>query len=115
MSITKGRGWGSMRRDCATSFRGVTRQARTTTQVDVSQNGLARAPSAVCGIFWQFISLWLGICLFLQYPAAAQVNQVRRVLILDDLGTISSPGFAEINQAVFLGLQKSPYQIELYQ
>jgi PAS domain S-box-containing protein len=63
------------------------------------------------------MSLWIGIFLFLvlQCPVAAQGNQVRRVLVLDDLGTISSPGFAEAGQAVFLGLQKSPYQIELYQ
>ena len=61
------------------------------------------------------MSLWLGIFLFLQCPVAAQVNQVRRVLILDDFGTISTPDFAEIGQAVFLGLQKSPYRIELYQ
>jgi PAS domain S-box-containing protein len=61
------------------------------------------------------MSLGLGIFLFLQCPVAAQVNQVRRVLIIDDLGAISSRGFAEIGQAIFLGLQKSPYQIELYQ
>ena len=61
------------------------------------------------------MSLWLGIFLVLQSPVAAQVNQVRRVLILDDLGTISSPGFAEVGQAIFLGLQESPHQIELYQ
>jgi PAS domain S-box-containing protein len=36
------------------------------------------------------------------------------VLILDDLGYISSPGFAEVDQAIFAGLQKSPYRIELY-
>ena len=61
------------------------------------------------------MSLWLGIFLFLQSPVAAQGNQVRRVLILDDFGTISTPGFAEVGQAIFLGLQESPYQIELYQ
>src|SRR5262249_49588853 len=64
---------------------------------------------------WQFVSLWLGIFLFLQCPVVAQVNQVRRVLILDDFGTISTPDFAEISRAVFLELQKSPYRIELYQ
>jgi PAS domain S-box-containing protein len=45
----------------------------------------------------------------------AQVKPVRRVLLLDDLGIVSSPGFAEINQAVLARLQNSPYQIELYQ
>src|SRR6516225_9829005 len=48
-------------------------------------------------------------------PLGAQVKPVRRVLILDDLGIISSPGFAEINRAVLARLQNSPYQIELYQ
>ena len=46
--------------------------------------------------------------------AASPVREVRRVLIIHDIGVISSPGFAEIEQAVFTGLQKSPYQIELY-
>jgi PAS domain S-box-containing protein len=46
---------------------------------------------------------------------SAQIKETRRVLILDDLGITSSPGFAEIDQAIFSGLQKSPYQIELYQ
>ena len=41
--------------------------------------------------------------------------EVRRVLIINDLGIISSPGFAEVDQAVLTGLQKSPYRIELYQ
>ncbi|PYX40151.1 MAG: hypothetical protein DMG81_07245 [Acidobacteria bacterium] len=44
-----------------------------------------------------------------------QVKPVRSVLLLDDLGIVASPGFAEINQAVLSGLQNSPYQIELYQ
>ena len=37
------------------------------------------------------------------------------MLIINDIGVISSPGFAEIDQAVFTGLQKSPYRIELYE
>jgi signal transduction histidine kinase len=52
--------------------------------------------------------------LLLAGHAAAQVRQVRRVLVLDDLDILSSPGFAEVDQAVFAGLQESPYQIELY-
>jgi len=58
--------------------------------------------------------LWLATFLLPQCLAAAQAKQVRRVLILNDLGIISSPGFEEVDQAVFAGLQKSPYQIELY-
>src|SRR5215467_4376119 len=47
--------------------------------------------------------------------AATDLQPARRVLILNDLGIISSPGFAEIDQALFAGLQESPYKIELYQ
>ena len=50
------------------------------------------------------------------FSAAAQTStETRRVLILNDLGIISSPGFAEIDQALVAGLQISPYHIELYQ
>jgi PAS domain S-box-containing protein len=54
------------------------------------------------------------VFLLFQCPAPAQVKQSRRVVILSDLGIISSPGFAELDQAIFAGLQRSPYQIELY-
>ncbi len=47
--------------------------------------------------------------------AVSPMREVRRVLIINDLGIISSPGFAEVDQAVLAGLQKSPYRIELYQ
>ena len=46
--------------------------------------------------------------------AAAEVKEVRRVLVFNDLGSISSPGFAFADQAIFAGLEKSPYQIEFY-
>jgi PAS domain S-box-containing protein len=65
--------------------------------------------------FRRCISFWLGIVFLLHFPAAAHVKQIRRVVILDDLGDISSPGFAEVDRAIFDSLQKSPYQIELYQ
>jgi PAS domain S-box-containing protein len=47
--------------------------------------------------------------------SAGVAREVRRVLIINDIGIISSPGFAEIDQAILTGLQKSPYRIELYQ
>jgi len=56
----------------------------------------------------------VSIVLLFQLPCDAQLKQTRRVLILNDLGIISSPGFAEVDQAVFSVLEKSPYQIELY-
>jgi PAS domain S-box-containing protein len=55
-------------------------------------------------------------CWFLfQVIAGAQVKETRRVLILTDLGITASPGFGEVEQALWAGLQKSPYHIELYQ
>jgi PAS domain S-box-containing protein len=53
-------------------------------------------------------------CFLVASTARAQLRQTRRVLILNDLAIIASPGFAEVDQALFSGLQKSPYQIELY-
>jgi len=63
----------------------------------------------------QFLFLMFGV--FLTFPGqlAAQVKQIRRVLIINDLGVTSSPGFAEIDRAIFDGLQESSYQIELYE
>jgi len=61
------------------------------------------------------VALLLASCFLLQLTLSAQVKEVRRVLILNDLGIISSPGFAEVDQALLAGLQKSPYHIELYQ
>ena len=63
----------------------------------------------------RIILLLLGVVLPLQSPSPAQVKEVRRVLIINDLGIISSPGFAEVDQAVLTRLQKSPYRIELYE
>jgi hypothetical protein len=49
-----------------------------------------------------------------QTSSGEAAKEVRRVLIINDIGVISSPGFAEIDRAVVTGLQKSPYRIELY-
>ncbi|MGA8740713.1 MAG: hypothetical protein WB561_05960, partial [Terracidiphilus sp.] len=45
---------------------------------------------------------------------AQTLTQVRRVLIFNDFGSISSPGVAGIDRAVAEDLEQSPYQIELY-
>jgi len=51
--------------------------------------------------------------LLFQCPAPAQVKEVRRVLIFNELG-FWSPGVAAINKEIFAVLEKSPYQIEFY-
>jgi signal transduction histidine kinase len=62
----------------------------------------------------RLLVLFVGVLLFSPFPGAQQLKPIRRVLVLNDLGFVSSPGFAEVDQAIFAGLQKSPYQIELY-
>lgn len=42
------------------------------------------------------------------------LKQVRKVLLINDLGIVSSPGFAEVDQSIFNALQNSPYRVELY-
>jgi signal transduction histidine kinase len=54
------------------------------------------------------------VLLLSQTMAAAPRTEVRRVLVFNDLGSIASPGYAAIDQAIFVGLQKSLYQIEFY-
>lgn len=64
---------------------------------------------------WQGTAFILLLACFLfQVSVEAQVQGTRRVLILTDLGTPASPGFTEIESAIFNGLQKSPYKIEFY-
>jgi hypothetical protein len=57
----------------------------------------------------------VSFCFVFQGSASAQVKSTRRVLFLTDLGTPASPGFTEIETAIFTGLQKSPYKIEFYE
>jgi PAS domain S-box-containing protein len=49
-----------------------------------------------------------------QTITAAPANGVRRVLVFNDLGSVSSPGFAAMDQAIFTSLEESPYRIEFY-
>ena len=57
--------------------------------------------------------LLLGVLFLFQSPARADVKEVRRVLILNELG-LWSPGISAINKEIFGALEKSPYQIEFY-
>ena len=52
--------------------------------------------------------------LFLQSLPARSTRIVRRVLLFNDFGSISSPGVAALDQAIAAGLTSSSYQIELY-
>jgi PAS domain S-box-containing protein len=67
-----------------------------------------------CCLSKQTLLTVLCFLLMLASSAGAQLRQTRRVLVINDLGIVSSPGFAEVDQAIFSVLQNSPYQIELY-
>ena len=99
---------------CRFSLRWLTRQA-TPNRLLVSGARKYFGQKHRGGIYWPLMAVWLAFFLLPQCFAAAQVKQVRRVLILNDLGIVSSPGYAEIDQTLFNGLQESRYQIELYQ
>jgi len=49
-----------------------------------------------------------------QLTGAAALKEVRRVLIVNVYSPLSSPGVAAMDQAIVAGLEKAPYQIELY-
>ena len=67
------------------------------------------APVAV----WLVIICFVLVGLVRSRTAEAQVKPVRRILIFNELGP-SSPVIDAINQEILAGLEKSPYQIELY-
>ena len=52
-------------------------------------------------------------CLLLQTGAAAQVKDVRRVLIFNELGP-ATPAIASIDQQIRAVMETSPYEIEVY-
>ena len=57
--------------------------------------------------------LLLPACLGFQTNAGAQFQQIRRVLIFNELGSWS-PRVANINQEIFSALEDLPYNIEFY-
>ena len=66
---------------------------------------------------WKLASLVLVIAagyLLPQSATSAPVREVRRVLILNVMGPLSSPGVARMDEAIVAALRESPYQIELY-
>jgi len=63
--------------------------------------------------FAKAILLLSTYCFLPVPPVDAQVKEVRRVLIFNELG-LGSPGVAAINQELVSALEKSSYQIELY-
>ena len=53
-------------------------------------------------------------CLLPRSTAEVPVKEVRRVLIFNTYGPLSSPGVALMDRAIVAGLEQAPYQIELY-
>jgi hypothetical protein len=59
--------------------------------------------SATCGA--ALVTALIAV-LVLPTIAAASRMEVRRVLVFNDLASISSPGFAAMDKAIFVALQK---------
>ncbi len=53
-------------------------------------------------------------CFHLWLTAEIPAKEVRRVLIFNTYGPLSSPGVALMDRAIVAGLEQAPYQIELY-
>jgi hypothetical protein len=60
------------------------------------------------------VAVVLLVCLLFPITASAEVKPVRRVLILNEVNPIASPGVALIHDAIRTRLDRLPYQIELY-
>jgi PAS domain S-box-containing protein len=61
-----------------------------------------------------FVSLAILVATALSHPAvAAPTKEVRRILILNEVGT-SYPGIPAINQGIQTALSNSPYHLEFY-
>jgi signal transduction histidine kinase/ABC-type uncharacterized transport system substrate-binding protein len=66
------------------------------------------------GARFALILVFVAAFLFPQSIVAQPTKAVRRVLIFNDFGSISSPGIALLDRAIAIGLESSPYHIELY-
>ena len=74
-----------------------------------------RSDRSHSGTLWHSLRLLaVFIVLLTQTIASPAQKPVRRVLIVNDFGSVSSPGIAAIDQAIATGLGMTPYQIELY-
>jgi PAS domain S-box-containing protein len=61
----------------------------------------------------KMVFLLVACCLLGQSTAAVPVKEVRRILIFNEYG-FSSPAVSLIDEEIRAGLEKSPYQIQLY-
>jgi len=66
-----------------------------------------RAARLICAVV-------VAAFLLLESSPARSVREVRRVLIFNVFDPLSSPGVAELDHGITVGLESSPYQIELY-
>ncbi len=67
------------------------------------------------GTLWCRLLLFAVVILLLTQTITSHGQKpVRRVLVINDFGSTSSPGIAALDQAIAAGLETTPYQIELY-
>jgi len=62
---------------------------------------------------WKALLILVGCCFLDRSAIPAPVKEVRRVLVLYELG-LATPAVSAVDQQIRAGLDKSPFQIELY-
>jgi signal transduction histidine kinase/ABC-type uncharacterized transport system substrate-binding protein len=80
-------------------------QRRTASRFGPSHSGTLPHPLLLFAVI---------IFLLTQTLASHAQKPVRRVLVINDFSSTSSPGIALLDEAIATGLETSPYQIELY-
>jgi len=92
-------------------FRGLLRCQENYVATWILQSG---RPGRRSGRAWIALAI-LTACRFL-YPSAAraQLKEPKRVLIVNQLEPLASPGVAAMDQAIVAGLESSPYQIQFF-
>ena len=74
-----------------------------------------RSSQSHAGALWHRLFLFAVVILPLAQTIASHAQKpVRRVLVINDFGSTSSPGIALLDNAIATGLETSPYHIELY-
>jgi len=63
---------------------------------------------------WNVLALLITCCCLFPSTAGAQLKEIKRVLILNQLEPLSSPGVNLMDQEIVAGLKKSNYQIEIH-
>ena len=88
--------------------------ARHDRRILQKRSGL-RSGQSHSGAPWHRLLLFVVVIFLLAQTISSYAQKpVRRVLVINDFSSTSSPGIALLDEAIATGLETTPYQIELY-